>query len=113
MKNLIGIGVDIVDHTRIKEKQNMWERFLTKTELDALNNIEEEDRRVSWVAGRWSAKEAVIKAAQGEKISYQDIEVLPAKNDNPKVIVKGKEDFLVSISHEKTQSIAFATRRGK
>ncbi|KAK4891215.1 hypothetical protein LTR27_010152 [Elasticomyces elasticus] len=37
------------------------------------------DTATKWLAGRWAAKEAVIKAVQYRRLSFLDVQILPAK----------------------------------
>ncbi|KAK3623671.1 hypothetical protein LTR56_020508 [Elasticomyces elasticus] len=37
------------------------------------------DTATKWLAGRWAAKEAVIKAVQYRRLSFLDVEILPVK----------------------------------
>jgi holo-[acyl-carrier protein] synthase len=79
-----------------------------------------ERRLVSFVAGRWAAKEAVMKAlGQGiGDINFTDIEILRKPGGEPEVVLygsaqdrareKGITDWRVSISHERNLAVAVA-----
>ena len=72
------------------------------------------------VAGRWAAKEAVLKAlgAGIRGVPYRDVEILPAVNGPPGVRLHGAArdlqahsgggSFHLSISHERGHALAIA-----
>ena len=98
---LLGVGCDIVEIARIKramEKESFL-RVLSEQERKLFDRIPKE-RRAEWLAGRFAAKEAVIKAVHKEK-SY----VLSA--GAPTCYIAGLQ-VEVSISHEKEYAIAYA-----
>ena len=98
---LLGVGCDIVEIARIKramEKESFL-RVLSEQERKLFDRIPKE-RRAEWLAGRFAAKEAVIKAVHKEK-SY----VLSAVA--PTCYIAGLQ-VEVSISHEKEYTIAYA-----
>ncbi|MDY4787704.1 MAG: holo-ACP synthase [Bacilli bacterium] len=99
-----GIGVDIVLISRFKEKQEKFaqfiltekEYFLYKKSLDKL----------SFLAGRFAAKEALFKAFKG-KYSLLDFEILNAVSGEPI-----SNHGLISISHDGDYAIAYAINTG-
>jgi holo-[acyl-carrier protein] synthase len=110
-----GIGVDIVSIERIKKLyERFGKRFLTKifTENEinyCLNYFDP----IPHLAGRFAAKEAIIKALRKPShLKLKNIEILNCIDGYPQAIVKdisiGNKKILVSISHEKTHTIAFA-----
>ncbi|RJG26842.1 holo-ACP synthase [Paenibacillus thiaminolyticus] len=87
---IYGIGHDILELERVARllKGSSGERFLqrilTAGERKAL--AQREARRTEWVAGRFAAKEAVVKAfgtGIGPEIGFQDIEVLSDARGKP------------------------------
>lgn len=75
---IIGIGSDIIELDRIRQKgiERLAKRILTESEMSRLPQSEK--RRLEYVAGRFAAKEAISKACGtgiGESLSFQDIEV--------------------------------------
>lgn len=89
---IYGIGHDILEMERVARllKGSSGERFLqrilTAGEREALAHREAEARRTEWVAGRFAAKEAVVKAfgtGIGSVIDFQDIEVLSDARGKP------------------------------
>lgn len=121
----LGIGVDIEDISRFRgltrEKDKRFlSRIFTDKELDycfSRANIEQH------LAGRFTAKEAVIKtlnALSKEKLNYRDIEVLNDESGSPviSILKEGFGDIQVSLSlsHTKKTAIAFtiaAQKTGK
>lgn len=96
------IGIDIVDINRIStliEKYNskFLNRIFSPRELKEWNS---RGKRISFLAGRFAAKEAFLKAMQKGGISLKDIEILgiipsiELNNAKPKRITTE-----VSISH--------------
>ena len=106
---IVGVGIDIVDINRIKKAMEN-PRFVRKilTELEEIY-CQSPER----VAGRWAAKEAVIKAV-GIKMRPQDIEILNDPLGQPHVTIRassydGKRlKVLVSITHERSHAAAVA-----
>lgn len=111
MKN---IGVDIVENSRFKtiiNDKKKVDRFLSDKELVVFNNLTSDIRKIEYLASRFSAKEAVIKAIsyKGLSYSYKDISILNNENGSPYVLFSFPTNFkiLISISHAKENSIAF------
>lgn len=65
---VFGVGIDLVKITRIEKilKKNYNQRFLMKvlhpSELAHFNNIKNLEYQADYVASRWAAKEATVKA---------------------------------------------------
>lgn len=101
---ILGIGVDLVDITRLNEK--LAERFLTSKELELYNNLNS-SRKLEFFGGRLAAKEAIFKALPDNDLHFSEIEVLYDINYKP--ICKYKDYLIhVSITHEDNKAIAFA-----
>jgi holo-[acyl-carrier protein] synthase len=101
-----GVGIDIVEISRIKKiiKANgkrFLQRTFTENEINYANSFLNMAERL---AGRFAAKEAVIKAT-GKKISMKKIEVLNNADGKPYVNIPGVQ---ISISHEKNYAVAIA-----
>jgi holo-[acyl-carrier protein] synthase len=90
---IYGIGVDIAEIDRIerlldKTGEKFIQRVLTEREQQLLKD--KGARKVEFVTGRFSAKEAISKAfgtGIGEKISFLDIEVLNDPLGKPIAVV--------------------------
>jgi holo-[acyl-carrier protein] synthase len=116
------LGIDVVDTARIQRlyKQHQ-ERFtglvLTEREAQAVSS---EKRFIAFLAGRWAAKEAVMKAlGKGiGDVSFTEIEILREESGAPSVVLhgraldyaqaKGLTGWHVSISHERNVTVAVA-----
>jgi holo-[acyl-carrier protein] synthase len=118
---IIGVGVDIVEIRRIKEAiskhANFIDRMFSKNEIEYLKS---RNLRPEFVAGRFAAKEAVVKAL-GTGFSgfeFKDIEIDRTAAGKPLVVLKGKAKLIaqkygnykihVSISHGIDNAIAYA-----
>ncbi|MCY6371285.1 holo-ACP synthase [Clostridium ganghwense] len=118
---IIGIGVDIVEISRIKKAMERNSNFINK--LFSKNEIEylqSRNMRVESVAGRFAAKEAVSKALGTgfREFEFKDIEIDRTTLGKPIVLLKGKAKKMdrkwgqykihLSISHSKENAIAYA-----
>ena len=111
-------GVDLIDIDRIREAiERHGERFVARIFTEA----EQRDcgGRVSSLAARFAAKEAVSKALGcgiGD-VSWLDIEIRSDENKAPYLVLHGEGERLakqlglsnwsVSLSHTESQAIAF------
>lgn len=104
---IIGIGVDIVEISRVKLE--LVKRILSDEEYVDFNAFKSETRKQEYLAGRFSVKEAIIKAIGNTnyKIGMRDITVL--NNETGMPILKNPiyEDIkiFISISHEKDSCV--------
>ncbi len=112
-------GVDIIEISRIEEIiERRGERFLKKIFTE--EEIRFSNNKIERFAGRFAAKEAVMKAFGTGRIgiSWTDIEVVRAEDKAPEIKLHGRgkvfaeskdiEDISISISHSKKYAIAFA-----
>lgn len=97
-----GIGCDIVENKRIKLK--IAKKILTSNELIFFNDINSEKRKIEFLASRFAAKEAIIKATNN-KVDMKEIEVSNLNSGKPISNILGVH---LSISHEDNYSIAYA-----
>ena len=106
---MFDIGTDIVENKRIEKSINhdFISKVLTNNEILICNN-KVGKKKIEFICGRFCAKEAIIKCLSDyEKVNMLDIEIL--NNENGKPIAKFKDyKILLSISHEKEYTIAFA-----
>lgn len=103
------VGIDIVENERIKKVLNetFLNYLLSEDEIKIYRKYSGE-RAVQFVAGRFAAKEAVIKALAGETpVERKEIVVLNNEDGSPYVQLK---DYIlkISISHEKNYAVAIA-----
>lgn len=117
---IIGIGTDIIEIDRIKAAIERTPSFLNKafTEKE-IELFKAKEMRVETIAGNFAAKEALSKAlGTGFRgYSLQDFEILRDQLGKPIVNISKKArekiggrvlNINVSISHNKSNAIAFA-----
>ena len=128
MNNVIGIGTDIVEVARIgdmieKHDATFIQKVFTEGEI---TYCEPRKAAVQHFAGRWAAKEAILKAigtGWSNCIKWTDIEVINEMGGKPYVKLNGKavtvcadrgiDEILISISHCNLFATAFATALGE
>jgi|LSQX01.3.fsa_nt_gb holo-[acyl-carrier protein] synthase len=106
------IGIDIVANKRIKKllkNEKFIKRILSDEELATFNTFTLEKRKVEYLAGRFAAKEALVKAigSQDGEFNFNRVSVLNDADGTP--IVKHCFDNLiihVSISHENEYTVS-------
>jgi holo-[acyl-carrier protein] synthase len=101
----MGLGIDIVEISRISLEEKFINFVLSKREQDILNT---RLKKKEFIAGRFAAKEAFLKANHmglGD-ISLNKIEVLYGDNGQPIIIYDNKTYEEVSISHEREYAVA-------
>lgn len=123
----IAIGTDILEIERLKQAYSrqgskLVERILTPNEIKRFESIDDEHVRLSFLAKRWCAKEAIAKAlgtgiAKG--IGWQNMEVTNLANGAPKVALSGEalnvlhklgaQEVLISLSDERHYCVAFCS----
>lgn len=125
--NVIGIGTDIVETLRIAQMiERHGELFLNR--VYTLHEIEYCSARkaaTQHYAGRWAAKEAVLKAlgtgwARG--IQWRDVEIRNELGGKPHIVLaggaldvsrrQGIAQILISISHCRNYATAYALALG-
>ena len=123
MMPIIGHGIDLVECDRIEDMlRRHGDRFMARV----LTNQEREraaqfKNPVQFVAGRWAAKEAILKmigTGWRGQISWTDMEILPDDLGRPVVKLGGEtarrarelgiETVLLSISHTRGHATASA-----
>ena len=121
---ILGHGIDIVETNRIRRLlEEHGDRFLTRvyTPLEQQYADRNTKRRIEHLAGRFAAKEAVLKVlgtGWRGKIAWTDIEILPEPSGQPIVTLTGEclriatklgiVRWHVSISHIETHATASA-----
>lgn len=113
----VGIDVQLVNDVPV-DNADFLDRNYTKAELEYC--FAQPDVHAT-LAGRWAAKEAIVKALcssskdkpewlQGAGAPLNGIEVLPSVSGAPSVCVNGKkmESLKVSISHSGSYAVALA-----
>lgn len=125
--NVIGIGTDIVEIVRIAEMiERHGELFLGRVFTPhEIQYCSERKATTQHYAGRWAAKEAVMKTlgtGWSRGISWCDIEVRNQIGGRPYLALSGGaletsrclgiEQILISISHCRCHAIAYALALG-
>lgn len=128
MLHVIGIGTDIVECLRIaKMIERHGELFIHRVYTpEEIQYCQSRKQATQHFAGRWAAKEAVLKTLGTgwiKGISWRDVEVQNEKGGRPSVVLHGGameyaqhagiRQVLVSISHCRSHAIAYATALGK
>ncbi len=105
------IGIDIVEHQRIAlNYERLALKILSKLEYEMFLKIELENKKIEYVASRFAAKEALYKATN-LKLNFKDVSILNEDNGKPYVLIKEKKtNYEVSLSHEKSYSVAIALK---
>ena len=108
------IGNDIVNLSRVKqmyERKGIPSKIYTEAEIQHINNLKLDSRKIERMAGKYAVKESVVKAfgtGIGE-VSLIDIEVLAEIGGKPVVKLYGRAKEIfdsnyteidVSISHD-------------
>lgn len=119
-----GIGTDIIEIERIELAVNrsgrqFLDRVFTKAEQEHCKG------KVQCLAGRFAAKEAILKALGTglRELRWTNIEILPNHLGKPEVSLSGAAleladrldiaKVLVSISHDRGRAVAFAVAVGE
>jgi holo-[acyl-carrier protein] synthase len=116
---IIGIGVDTVQLSRFEAKLTETPRLKERLFLDS----ETVDASSQTLAGRFAAKEAVIKALSGDAgIEWHGIEVGKESSGKPVISLHGSTAKIalqagvarlhVSITHDGDAAIAFVVAEG-
>ncbi|MBI2481130.1 MAG: holo-ACP synthase [Planctomycetia bacterium] len=121
--NIAGIGTDIVECLRIAQMiERHGELFLTRVYTEReIQYCSSRKAATQHYAGRWAAKEAVLKAmgtGWAKGISWRDIEVRNDEGGRPLIMLggaareicerRGVQDILISISHCRSHATAYA-----
>lgn len=125
---ILGLGTDIVEIVRIggmveRHGDHFLNRVYTEDEVKYCNRRKE---LYQHFAGRWAAKEAVMKAfGTGfiKGINFKDIEVQNRKSGQPVIVLaggakelamsRGIDDIMITISHCRAYATATAIAIGE
>jgi len=116
-------GVDLIEISRIEEVvsrhgKHYLERIYTSAELELCG------KRVESLAGRFAAKEAVVKALGSGigEITWKEVEILGDEQNAPVLHLYGKAahkaealgltSWSVSLSHSQSHAVAFVVAIG-
>ncbi len=122
-----GHGIDLVECARIskvweRHGDRFLERVLTKAERARCAQFK---HQLQFVAGRWAAKEAILKmigTGWRGQIAWGDMEILPDELGKPQVTLRGETKrvadrlgitvVLISITHTENYASASAIGTG-
>ena len=125
--NIIGIGTDIIECLRIakmieRHGELFIQRVYTAQEIEYCRSRK---MAVQHFAGRWAAKESVLKALGTgwiRGITWRDVEVRNDVGGKPSIVLDGGaedlcqragiEEVQISISHCRSHAIAYALAIG-
>src|SRR5689334_15383133 len=125
---ILGIGTDIVECPRIgKMIEQHGELFLRRVYTPReIRYCQARKHAIEHFAGRWAAKEAILKAmgtGWSRGIGWTDLEIRNRIGGSPEVLVcgaakeiareRGIGEILVSISHCRTYATAYAMALGR
>ena len=128
MNHVIGIGTDIVDCQRIaqmieKHEDSFIQKVYTPWEIEYCGTRKAATQHY---AGRWAAKEAILKAmgtGWAKGIQWTDLEIRNAMGGAPSVTLGGAaadiceslgiSEIKISISHSEMFATAFAVAVGE
>ena len=125
--DILGIGTDIVECPRIgKMIEQHGELFLRRVYTEReIRYCQARKHAIEHFAGRWAAKEAILKAlgsGRSQGVGWTHIEVRNGQDGRPQVLVcgaareiareRGIGEILVSISHCRTYATAYAMAIG-
>ena len=122
--NIIGVGVDIVDNTRIKKSiknKNFISRVFSKKEINQSKKVKD---KTNYYSKRFAAKESLSKAIGTgfrNDLNFKDITIVNDKYGKPSYQLNNKVKKLIyskfkvkkikislSLADEKNYSIAFS-----
>jgi len=121
---VIGVGTDIIECVRIermiyKHGDTFLARVYTAGEIDYCSGRK---AAVQHYAGRWAAKEAVLKSlgtGWAHGIQWTEVEVVNQQGGKPNIVLSGKakqiseqlgiQEIMISISHCRSYAVAYAT----
>lgn len=90
------VGIDLTRISRFdNRKENFINRILTKVELEEFNKLND-DSKSTFLAVRWTCKEAIFKATQDPL--YLEYSILKLPSGEPYVL--NHPEMSISISHE-------------
>lgn len=104
-----GIGCDILEIARIEKIMQEQDKFITRFfSLREQEMLKKKKFAPQTVAVNFAAKEAFIKAT-GQKVEFNEIEVLRDLNGKPFIVCKplsGRFECEVSLSHSDISAMA-------
>jgi len=127
MSRIIGVGTDIIECLRIAQMiERHGELFINRVYTQyEIQYCQGRKQSTQHYAGRWAAKEAVLKAlgtGWRRGISWRDVEIRNDSSGRPKVALRGGAaevlerlgitEMHISISHCRSHATAYALAEG-
>lgn len=120
--SVLALGIDLVDHARFQQAMDRsGDRLLNRLfDADELGYclVASPTTRLSRLAGRFAAKEAVFKALGGKLYAWHEVQVGRSPEGAPTITLNGRTraraealgitDWRVSISHTRDHAAAVA-----
>lgn len=112
---VLGIGIDIIEISRIqKSLERLGDKFIESVlhvdELKFFSSIKSKKRKLEFLAGRFTAKEAYMKAVgEGMKVGFTNICILNQELGKPEVFVPelpNNHRAHVTISHSENYAVS-------
>jgi holo-[acyl-carrier protein] synthase len=125
--DILGIGTDIIECPRIGRMiEQHGELFLRRVYTEReIRYCQARKHAIEHFAGRWAAKEAILKAigtGWSRGIAWTDLEIRHGSHGQPRVLVcggakeaalqRGIANILITISHCRTYATAYAIAVG-
>lgn len=113
--DIIGIGVDceeIIRFEKLVNKENVVSKILSNEELKVFH--ERGAKKKEFLAGRFVAKEAIIKALSNiiSVLDMRDISIIEVEGKSPRVLLSRRISrghyFIIDVSISHCRSIAMA-----
>ena len=107
-----GIGVDIVEFSRIKAIKNrakFVDKILNEKEFAVYVTLTNKQRQLEYLAGRFAVKEAIYKAAPHLCMgrNFKDFAILNSETGAPYLASPTIDGMLITLSHSENYAVAF------
>lgn len=114
---ILGVGIDLLNVYRVKTLFNKFgdnklaNKILSTHEMDVFNNIIDIDKKINFLAKKFSSKESLLKAiglGLGRGIGLTDISILNDELGKPSVVLnKYASEFLSKMYNIDYNNIVF------
>ncbi|MFP7699474.1 MAG: holo-ACP synthase [Candidatus Phytoplasma pyri] len=108
------IGIDIIEIKKIEKIgiEKISKKILSPEEYNIFLNIKNIKRKLSFITGRWAAKEAIFKTSytsKNKKNNFCSYTILNNKLGEPYIKnLDKKKKIMISISHSEKYAVALA-----
>ena len=111
---ITGLGTDIVEIARVEKavSDSFMKKVLSIEEYERALTMSE-GRRIQFLAGRFAAKEAIIKCLSDHEVPEMcNLNIINNEKGKPEIRYKDYR-ILISISHERKFAVATAILEGE